>query len=105
MTSYEEWSRAGWAAHLPAVADIPAHVAGLGEATIPGLAAESAAGRALATAQGALFDMMLAHMDANGDRVISRDEFVAAVGPGVGYRPGFDTAGRRSGDYSQAAVA
>jgi acyl-CoA synthetase (AMP-forming)/AMP-acid ligase II len=42
MTAYEEWSRAGWAAHLPGAADIPAHVAGLGEATIPGLAAASA---------------------------------------------------------------
>ena len=42
MTAYEEWSRAGWAAHLPGVKDIPAHVAGLGEATIPGLAAASA---------------------------------------------------------------
>ena len=53
---------------------------------------DSAAGRALATAQRALFDIMLAHMDANGDRVISRDEFVAAVGPGIGHRAGFDTA-------------
>ena len=42
MTGYEEWSRAGWAAHLPGVPDIPAFVAGLGEATIPGLAAASA---------------------------------------------------------------
>jgi acyl-CoA synthetase (AMP-forming)/AMP-acid ligase II len=42
MTGYEEWSRAGWAAHLPGVADIPGHVAGLGDATIPGLAAASA---------------------------------------------------------------
>jgi len=42
MTTYEEWSRAGWAAHLPGVADIPAFVAGLGEGTIPGLAAASA---------------------------------------------------------------
>jgi acyl-CoA synthetase (AMP-forming)/AMP-acid ligase II len=42
MTGYEEWSRAGWAAHLPGVTDIPAYVAGLGEATIPGLAAVSA---------------------------------------------------------------
>jgi hypothetical protein len=57
-----------------------------------GLDPDSAAGRALATAQGALFDVMLAYMDANGDRVISRDEFVAAVGPGIGHRPGFDTA-------------
>jgi acyl-CoA synthetase (AMP-forming)/AMP-acid ligase II len=42
MTGYEEWSRAGWAAHLSGVADIPAYVAALGEATIPGLAAASA---------------------------------------------------------------
>jgi len=42
MTGYEGWSRAGWAAHLPGVADIPARVAALGEATIPGLAAASA---------------------------------------------------------------
>ena len=42
MTGYEEWSRAGWAAHLPGVPDIPAHVAALGEATIPGLAAAAA---------------------------------------------------------------
>ena len=42
MTRYEEWSRAGWAAHLPGVTDIPAYVAGLGGATIPGLAAASA---------------------------------------------------------------
>jgi acyl-CoA synthetase (AMP-forming)/AMP-acid ligase II len=42
MTGYEAWSRAGWAAHLPGVADIPAHVAALGEATIPGLAAAAA---------------------------------------------------------------
>ena len=42
MTGYEEWSRAGWAAHLPGVMDIPAYVASLGEATIPGLAAASA---------------------------------------------------------------
>src|SRR6516162_11737377 len=42
MAGYEGWSRAGWAAHLPGVADIPARVAALGEATIPGLAAASA---------------------------------------------------------------
>jgi acyl-CoA synthetase (AMP-forming)/AMP-acid ligase II len=42
VTPYEEWSRAGWAAHLPGVTDIPAYAVGLGEATIPGLAAASA---------------------------------------------------------------
>ena len=44
MSAYEDWSRAGWRAHLPGVGDIGAHVAGLGEATIHGLAA-AAAGR------------------------------------------------------------
>jgi acyl-CoA synthetase (AMP-forming)/AMP-acid ligase II len=42
VTGYEEWSRAGWAAHLPGVTDIPTYVASLGDATIPALAAESA---------------------------------------------------------------
>ena len=42
MSTYEEWSRSGWAAHLPGITDIPAHVAALGDATIPGLAAASA---------------------------------------------------------------
>jgi acyl-CoA synthetase (AMP-forming)/AMP-acid ligase II len=42
VTGYEEWSRAGWAAHLPGAADVPGHVASLGGATIPGLAAASA---------------------------------------------------------------
>jgi Ca2+-binding EF-hand superfamily protein len=35
---------------------------------------------------------MLSHMDANGDCAISQDEFVAAVGPVTGDRPGFDAA-------------
>jgi acyl-CoA synthetase (AMP-forming)/AMP-acid ligase II len=42
VTTYEDWSRAGWAAHLPGTADIPAHVAALGTATIPGLATAAA---------------------------------------------------------------
>jgi TerC family integral membrane protein len=57
-----------------------------------GHAADSAAGRAVATAQQALFDAMLAHMDANADGAISREEFVAAVGRDVCDRPGFDAA-------------
>ena len=57
-----------------------------------GHAADSAAGLAVVTAQRALFDAMLAHMDANGDQEISRDEFVTAVGPGIAHRPGFDAA-------------
>ena len=43
MNSYEDWSLAGWRAHLPGVGDIGAHVAGLGDATIHGLAAAAAA--------------------------------------------------------------
>jgi tellurite resistance protein TerC len=57
-----------------------------------GHAADSAAGRAVATAQQALFDAMLAHMDANSDGAISREEFVTAVGRDVPDRPGFDAA-------------
>jgi hypothetical protein len=46
----------------------------------------------VATAQQTLFDTMLSHMDANGDREISRDEFVTAVGLDIADRPGFDAA-------------
>src|SRR5258708_37784967 len=45
MSTGEEWSRAGWRAHLPGATDLPAYVDRLGEATIPALAAASA-GRA-----------------------------------------------------------
>ena len=44
-----------------------------------GYAADSAAARGVATALGALFDRMLAHMDADGDRVITRDELLNEV--------------------------
>jgi tellurite resistance protein TerC len=57
-----------------------------------GHAADSAACRAVAAAQQNLFDTMLPHMDANGDRVISRDEFITAVGVEIVDRPGFDAA-------------
>jgi acyl-CoA synthetase (AMP-forming)/AMP-acid ligase II len=39
MTGYEEWSLDGWRTHLPGVADVRAYVSGLGEQTIPALAA------------------------------------------------------------------
>jgi acyl-CoA synthetase (AMP-forming)/AMP-acid ligase II len=42
MSVYEQWSRAGWRAHLPSVGDAGAQVAGLGAATIHELAAASA---------------------------------------------------------------
>ena len=59
-----------------------------------GYGADSVAGRAVAAAQRALFDAMLSHMDANGDSVISRAEFVAAVGPDIGDGPSFEAAVR-----------
>lgn len=57
-----------------------------------GYASDSAAGHAVATAQQALFDVMLTHMDANLDGEISREEFVTAVGQDIADRPGFDAA-------------
>jgi tellurite resistance protein TerC len=57
-----------------------------------GHAADSAAGYAVAAALRALFDTMLSHMDANGDRAITPDEFVTAVGRTINDRAGFDAA-------------
>src|SRR5580693_4884674 len=57
-----------------------------------GYAADSAAGRAVAAALAALYDTMLSHLDANRDGVISREEFVAGVGPDLAGRPEFDAA-------------
>jgi Ca2+-binding EF-hand superfamily protein len=37
---------------------------------------------------------MLSQMDANGDSAISREEFVAAAGPGIGDGPSFEAAVR-----------
>ncbi len=59
-----------------------------------GYAPDSALGRAVANGQRALFDAMLAHMDANGDQEISRDEFAAGLSRAIEDRPGFDTAVR-----------
>ena len=59
-----------------------------------GYAPDSAPGRAVAEGQRALFDAMLAHMDANGDQEISRDEFTAGLSRAIEDRPGFDTAVR-----------
>ena len=57
-----------------------------------GHAADSAAARAVATAQGALFDAMLSLLDGTGDGAISREAFVTGVGPRLADRPGFDDA-------------
>jgi Ca2+-binding EF-hand superfamily protein len=59
-----------------------------------GYAPDSALGRAVAEGQRALFDAMLAHMDANGDQEISRDEFTAGLSRAIEDRSGFDTAVR-----------
>ena len=59
-----------------------------------GYAPDSAPGRAVANGQRALFGVMLAHMDANGDQEISRDEFAAGLSRTIENRPGFDIAVR-----------
>jgi tellurite resistance protein TerC len=56
--------------------------------------AGSAAAQAVAAAQRALFDALLAHMDADGDQQITPDEFTASLGRAVADQPGFDTAVR-----------
>ena len=42
QTGYEHWSHRGWQAHLPGLADVRGYAAGLGEQTIPELAAAAA---------------------------------------------------------------
>jgi acyl-CoA synthetase (AMP-forming)/AMP-acid ligase II len=94
MTDYEQWSRAGWAAHLPGVADIPAHVASLGEATIPGLAAESAARVPDRTALD-IDGEQISHADLDAgaarvaawlaDRIQPGDRVLLAAGSSIGF--------------------
>ena len=42
MSGYQDWSLAGWRTHLPGVADVQDHAAGLGDETILALAAAAA---------------------------------------------------------------
>src|ERR1039458_8445504 len=42
MSGYEDWSLAGWRTHLPGVADLSQFASGLGDETIPALAATAA---------------------------------------------------------------
>jgi acyl-CoA synthetase (AMP-forming)/AMP-acid ligase II len=70
MSASEEWSRAGWRAHLPGTRDLPACVGRLGEATIPELAAASAGrvpGRVAVTVDGE--PVTHAELDAGAARV------------------------------------
>ncbi len=59
-----------------------------------GHTADSATGQAVVAGQRALFDVLLPHMDANGDQEITKDEFMAAVARPIEDRPGFDAAVR-----------
>src|SRR6266567_3163466 len=81
MTGYAEWSRAGWAAHLPGVPDIPAHVAGLGEGTIPGLAAASA-DRVPDRVALAIDGEQITHADLNAAAAQVAAWLAARLGPG-----------------------
>src|SRR6266436_4136594 len=70
MSTGEEWSRAGWRAHLPGATDLPAYVDRLGEATIPELTAASAdrvPGRVALTVHGE--PITHAELDADASRV------------------------------------
>jgi len=55
---------------------------------------DSAAARGVASGQRALFDALLAHMDADGDQQITPDEFTGSIGRAIDDRPGFDAAVR-----------
>ena len=94
MSASEDWSRAGWRAHLPGVTDVPALVGQLGAATIPELAAASAdqvPGRIAVTVDGE--PVTHAELDADAGQVagwLARrlrpgDRVLLAAGPGRGF--------------------
>jgi acyl-CoA synthetase (AMP-forming)/AMP-acid ligase II len=94
MSTGEEWSRAGWRAHLPGATDLPAYVDRLGEATIPELAAASAGrvpGRVALTVDGE--PITHAELDADAARVagwLARrlqpgERVLLAAGPSLGF--------------------
>src|SRR5215470_9856668 len=94
MSACEEWSRAGWRAHLPGAGDVPAYVARLGESTIPELAAASAGrvpDRVAVTVDGE--PITYAELDDGVARVagwLARrlrpgDRVLLAAGPGSGF--------------------
>jgi tellurite resistance protein TerC len=57
-----------------------------------GHTADSVPGRAVATGQLDLFDVLLRHMDTDGNQEISREEFVTGLGQEIADRAAFDTA-------------
>jgi acyl-CoA synthetase (AMP-forming)/AMP-acid ligase II len=94
MSAGEQWSRAGWRAHLPGTGDVPAYVDRLGEATIPELAAASAGRvphRVAITVDGE--PITHSELDAGAARVagwLARrlrpgDRVLLAAGPGLGF--------------------
>jgi tellurite resistance protein TerC len=57
-----------------------------------GHTADSVPGRAVATGQLDLFDVLLRHMDTDGNQEISREEFVTGLGQEIADRAAFDIA-------------
>ena len=57
-----------------------------------GHATDSGPGRAVATGQLGLFDVLLRHMDTDGNQEISREEFVTGLGQHIADRPALDAA-------------
>jgi len=94
MTAGEEWSRAGWRAHLPGTGDVPAYLDRLGEATIPELAAASA-GRVPDRVALTIDGTPVSHgeLDAGAAQVAGwlaqrlqpGDRVLLAAGPGLGF--------------------
>jgi acyl-CoA synthetase (AMP-forming)/AMP-acid ligase II len=94
MSASEEWSRAGWRAHLPGAGDVPEYVGRLGEATIPELAAASAdrvPDRVAVTVDGQ--PVTYAELDADAARIAGwldrrlrpGDRVLLAAGSGLGF--------------------
>ena len=93
-TGYEDWSHEGWQAHLPGLDDVRGYAAGLGDQTIPELAAATAdrvPDRIAFTADGE--PVTHAELDAAAGRVAAW--LAARVAPGdrvllaAGEAPGF----------------
>jgi len=94
MSGYEDWSLAGWRTHLPGVANVHDHVAGLGDETIPALAAAAASAvpdRVAVTVDGE--PVSHARLDDEADRVAawlatrvySGDRVLLAAGASIGF--------------------
>ena len=94
MSGYQDWSLAGWRTHLPGVADVRDYVAGLGDETIPALAAAAASrvpARVAVTVDGE--QVTHAGLDDEADRVAAwlarrvhpGDRVLLAAGASTGF--------------------